>query len=677
MKHYSITGLALLWAVLLTGQSFPQASANKDFLGSAIDSSLSPGDDFFNYATGRWAKNNPIPSTESTWGVGNLVQEETYAKLREILEEAAKSKAPKGTNEQKIGDFYFSGMDSLSINRAGISSINPELSLISSITNKKDMLKAVALFQKEGVGPMFGISVDQDAKKSGIYAMYLFQGGLGLPDRDYYFRKDTKIENIRNEYKKHLKTSFELLGEASGNKDAETVYKIETFLADSSRKLEDLRDPYANYNKMSLKNLAKISPAIDWKYLISECGIKEPDSVIVGQPEFFRQLSIASDRFSIAEWKSYLRWQLLNTFAETLGGKYEKENFHFKSTVMYGILEQKPRWKRVQDQTEGGMGELLGQIYVRKYYSPETKRRYERLVSDIMDAFGERIKRLDWMSEETKRKALSKLHAVTRKVGYPDKWKDFSKLSIQRDAYARNSININKFWFERASSRLDSSVDRLEWGMTPQTYNAYYNPSNNEIVLPAAMFIVPGVADSTLDDAIVYSYAGASTIGHELTHGFDDQGRQYDEKGNLANWWTKADVEKFNARTKGIIDQFNSYTVLDSMHINGSATQGENIADLGGLVTGLDAFKKTRQFKEGKLVNGLTPLQRFWLGYAYSWLGQERPERLVRQVMTDVHSPAFLRVNGPFGNIDEFYEAFGIKEGQKMYRKPEYRVKIW
>jgi len=344
---------------------------------------------------------------------------------------------------------------------------------------------------------------------------------------------------------------------------------------------------------------------------------------------------------------------------------------------MSGVKEQRPRWKRIQDVVESDLGELLGQVYVEKYYSPNTKKRYEKLVDDIMAAYGERIKKLDWMSQVTKEKALDKLHAITKKVGYPDKWKDFSKLKIVPGAYVENAIVANIFWFHKYIERLGKPVDRTEWNMTPQTYNAYYNPSNNEIVLPAAIFIIPGVPDSIVDDAVVYSYAGASTIGHELTHGFDDQGRQYDAKGNLNNWWLKEDEEKFNKQTGLMVDQFDSYVILDSMHVNGRATLGENIADLGGLVTGFDAFKKTKQYKEGKLIAGLTPEQRFWLGYAYSWLGHKRPEALAQQVMVDVHAPEYLRVNGPLSNIPDFYNAFNIKPNSPMYRSSDKRVSIW
>jgi putative endopeptidase len=679
MKTFKILLGTLLLALILTGKGFPQENQNSDFLSKAIDTTVNPGVDFFKYATGTWMKNNPIPSSERGWGIANLVQEETYKRLKTILEESQNTKSPAGSNEQKIGGFYFTGMDSAGIEKQGIAPLKPELNKINSIKTKKDLFDVVALLQKEGVNALFSIFVDQDQMKSDEWALYLWQGGLGLPNREYYFRNDSRTENIRNEYKKHVDKMFELVGEAknSSAKDADAIYQIEVFLADSSRKLEDLRDPYLNYNKMSIAGLQKISPSIDWKLILTKIGARKVDSLIIGQPEFYKALSAAINKFKLSQWKAYLKWHLIHSYADRLSSSFEVENFHFRGTVMSGVTEQRPRWKRVQDAVEDAMGELLGQVYVKKYYSPETKKRYERLVDNMIKAFAERIKKLDWMGDSTKEKALYKLSKIMKKVGYPDKWKDFSKLTVSRTSYARNTVNEKIFWFERDINKLGKPVDRTEWNMTPQTYNAYYNPSNNEIVLPAAIFIVPGVPDSLIDDAVVYSYAGASTIGHEMTHGFDDQGRQYDEKGNLSDWWTKQDGDKFNARTKLMVEQFDNYVVLDSMHINGKATLGENIADLGGLVIGFDAFKQTDQYKEGKVIDGLTPSQRFWLGYAYSWLGHSRPEALAQQVLTDVHSPNFLRVNGPLSDIPDFYESFNIKEGQPMWRAPDKRVKIW
>ncbi len=672
LRIFSVTFLSITML-------YSQDKVTGDFLTNAMDTTVDPGADFFSYATGTWMKENPIPASERRWGLPNLVNEETYSRLKGILQESAGIKSPEGSTKQKIGDFYFTGMDTVSIESQGLTPIQLELDKISSIKNKEDLIKTVALLQKEGVGVMFGLFVDQDTKNSEQWAMYFWQGGLGLPNREYYFRDDARTNNIRNEYRIHITKMLGLLGPSKNEAAAENnvIYKIENFLADSSRKLEDLRDPYANYNKMSVDELEKTAPNIEWRTLLKDMGADNVDSIIVGQSEFVHALNAAVVKFSIDDWKTYLKFHLLNEFAPRLGSKYDNERFYFYGTVMSGVKEQKPRWKRIQDATEEAMGELLGQIYVEKYYSPKTKKRYEKIVDDCIDAFANRIKVLDWMSDSTKQEALIKLYAITKKVGYPDKWKDFSNLKVDRSSYVRNTIRANVFWFNRGINKLGKPVDRTEWNMTPQTWNAYYNPSNNEIVLPAAAFIVPGVPDSLVDDAVAYAYAGASTIGHEMTHGFDDEGRLFDEKGNLKNWWTKEDEIKFKEKTKMMVEQFNNYVVLDSMHINGEATLGENIADLGGDVIGWDAFIKTKQYKEGKKINGLTPAQRFWIGYAYSWLGHTRPEALAQQVLTDVHSPNFLRVNGPFSDVDVFYDAFNIKPGQQMYIPPDKRVKIW
>lgn len=672
MNKYFLPAL-FLFAV---GTSYPQ---NEDFLTKLIDTTVNPSDDFFQYSTGKWMKENPIPETERAWGIGNLVQEETYQRLRSLLEESANKKSPKGSSEQKVGDFYFSGIDTVTIEKLGITPLNKELALINSIRSKEDILQAAASLQTYGIDPMFGMFVDQDSKNSEKWALYLWQGGLGLPNRDYYFRRDSRTSNIRNEYHNHISKMFQLLGDRENNAaiNEKSVFEIESFLADSSRKLEDLRDPYANYNKMTIHELSKLTPDLNWTLLFRRIGIPKVDYVIVGQPEFYRQLNTAFNKFSVDQWKSYLKWSLINSLADRLSSSFNDQNFYFKGIVMSGAKKQRTRWKKVQDYTEAAMGELLGQVYVKKFYSQKTKKRYEDLVDNIISAFRDRIQKLDWMSDATKEKALVKLASITKKVGYPDKWKDFSSLEIDRNAFLRNTIASRMFWVKRDIDKLNKPVDRLEWNMTPQTYNAYYNPPNNEIVLPAAIFIIPGIADSLLDDAIVYSYAGASTIGHELTHGFDDQGRQFDPKGNLNDWWTEEDVKKFNDKAELMVNQFNDYIVLDSLHINGKATLGENIADLGGLVIGYEAFKKTSQYKEGKIIGAYTPGQRFWLGFAYSWLGHQRPESLSQRVLTDVHSPNFLRVNGPLSDIEEFYKDFNVKEGDAMYTPENKRVRIW
>ncbi len=657
-----------------------KAESFNDPLIANMDSSVSPGDDFFMYACGGWLKKNPIPGNERSWGVWSLVQDETFNRMKEISEDAAKQKdAAKGSNTQKIGDFWAAGMDTAAIEKEGLNGIATELASIDAITDVNGLIEISARLHSIGVETLFGFYIYQDEKNSEKITLHLYQGGLGLPDRDYYFNNDGRTAKIRAEYPNHLTNMFKLMGndDKTAATNSASVMKIETALAKVSRKLEDLRDPYKNYNKLSVADMNKRTSNINWSSVLSTMNINNIDSLIVGQPEFFTALNSTLKTTSINDWKMYMRWHVINEFASYLNSNISGEHFRFYGTTLSGVKEQRPRWKRVLDVEEAAIGDALGQLYVEKYVSPSVKKRYDDLTNNIFDAYRDRIKQLSWMSDSTKRLALSKLNSVTKKVAFPDKWRDYSALIIDRGSYVMNCIRANNWHFNYEVKKLGKPVDRTEWDMTPQTYNAYYNPSNNEIVLPAAIFIIPGLPDSLADDAIIYGYAGASTIGHEITHGFDDQGRQFDEKGNLRDWWTAQDGKEYLQRAQKIINQFNDYVVLDSMHINGSATQGENIADLGGVVLGLEAFKKTEQYKSGKKINGLTPVQRYYLGYALSWLGHQRDESLANRIMTDVHSPNFLRINGPIVNSSEFYEAFNIKPGDKMYRADSLRVNIW
>ncbi|MET4107415.1 M13 family metallopeptidase [Hymenobacter sp. UYP22] len=650
-----------------------------DLIQANLDTTVRPGDDFYNYANGAWFKNHPIPASESNWGIGKEVQNEVYARLRKLNEDAAKASTAAGSVQQKIGDFWATGMDSATINKQGVAPLKTELNRIQAIKSVADVQATIARLQPLGVNALIGYYVGQDAKNSEKMALQLWQSGLGLPNRDYYFNKDARTSNIRKEYSQHLTKMFGLLGQdaATAQANAQRVVQLEAKLAASSRKLEALRDPYANYNKMAVAGLDKLTPGISWKPWLAQMQLSQVDTVIVGQPEFYREAGRLLTTAPLDDWKAYLQWQLVHAYAGTLSQEFDNENFRFYGTVLQGAKEQRPRWKRVLDAEENAMGEMLGQLFVKEYFTPETKKRYEDLTENVVASFRDHIQKLDWMSDSTKQKALVKLTKITRKVGYPDKWKDYSSLKVDRSSYAANVMRANEWAYRYNLNKLGKPVDRTEWGMTPQTYNAYYNPSNNEIVLPAAIFAIPGLIDANADDAIIYGYAGASTIGHELTHGFDDEGSQFDEKGNLRNWWSKKDRAAFQQRVNGIVRQFNGYTVLDSLHINGKATAGENIADLGGIVIALDAFKKTEQYKKGEKIGGLTPTQRYFLGYALGWQTHQRDERLAQAILTDVHSPAQFRINGPFADVPEFYEAFNVKPGQKLYLPDSARVKIW
>ncbi|ULU25129.1 M13 family metallopeptidase [Dyella terrae] len=465
--------------------------------------------------------------------------------------------------------------------------------------------------------------------------------------------------------------------DADAASSAKQVMAFETALAKFSRPLEDLRDPQKNYNKMSPADLtAKYTPSIAWGSRLA--GWKLPAStVIVGQPEFFSGLQALLAKTPTPVVRDYMRAHLVDAYASYLSQDFDNEHFDFYGRTLNGQAQQKPRWKRALRAENEALGMILGRIYVKDYFSEAAKQRYNTMVEAVRTAYGERIDKLDWMSPATKAKAHEKLAAITKKVGYPDKWKDYSTLTIGRTSYAQNMMSATRWLAEDMISKFGKPVDRTEWEMTPQTYNAYYNPSNNEIVLPAAQFMIPGFADDQIDDAVVYGYVAASTIGHEMTHGFDDEGRQYDAKGNLADWWTKEDATRFKQRADVMVKQFNAYEPLPGIHINGQASLGENIADFGGIMIGLDAFKKTEQYKKGEKIAGYTPLQRFFLGYALGWLSQEREEMLRTGLLSDVHAPAKWRVNGPLSNVPDFYEAFGVKQGQPMWRPENQRVKIW
>ena len=674
--------LFLSVAVLVTASScdtkVKSTSTKKDFLADNLDTAVSPAEDFFQYANGGWIKKNPIPNDQATWGIGNLVNEENLNRLKSINEKAAAATATKGTADQKIGDFWKTAMDSAKIEGLGLKPLQPWFDKINGITDVRSLITTVAELKKIGSSTLFSDFVAQDDKNSEVMAYKLWQGGIGLPERDYYFNPDPSVANIRNEYVRYISKILTMAGDDSvaAAAAAKNIMTLETKLAKSSRKLEDLRDDYRNYNKMAVADLPKLSTNIDWANYFGISDVKNVDSVIVGQPEFFTALNQELKSTAISIWKSYLRFNLINDFAATLPDRFGIEAFNFNK-LFSGAKERRPRWKRVLQNENNLMGELLGQLYVKEFFSETAKKRYEDMVEAIREALKNHITELTWMGDSTKQKAFTKLAAMKKKVGYPDKWKDFSVMDISTDSYVQNVINANQWWHNYNYNKLGKPVDRDEWDMSPQTYNAYYNPSNNEIVLPAGIFTVPGYMDDELDDALVYGYAAASTIGHEITHGFDDQGRKFDAKGNLSKWWTDKDSVEFSQRAEGIIRQFNEFEPVKGFHINGNATQGENIADLGGIVLGLEAFKKTEQYKKGEKISGLTPVQRYFLGYALGWLGHEREEVLRNQVMTDVHSPARYRVNGPFADVEEFYTAFNIKQGDKMYRADSLRVKIW
>ncbi len=654
--------------------------ARLDFLLANIDPAVSPADDFFQYANGTWLRQNPIPTSEPAWGIGNAVREELYAQLRHINEQAAaNTNAFTGTDPQKLGDFWRTALDEDLAERMGLRPLQPELDRIAAITTVPQALDVAFALLPLGVEAFLRFAVSQDEKHSDVMSVHLAQGGLGLPERDFYFNNEAGVATIRREYTGHLARTLQLLGEdeTSARQTADQILAFETALATASRPLEDLRDPLKNYNPLPPAELtARHTPSISWAPRLAAWKL-QPTEVVLGQPEFFDALERLLHDTPVPVMRNYLRFHLVSTYAESLSREFAEEEFRFQGKILAGQKEQRPRWKRVLDAEDAAMGMILGRIFVAEYFPAAAKKRYADLVEAIRGAYRKRIEGLDWMTPATKAKALKKLAAVKPKVGYPDQWKDYSALVVGRDSYCQNLKNAARWRFDDQVAKFGKPVDRAEWTMTPQTYNAYYSPGNNEIVLPAAIFAIPGVADATVDDAVVYGYAGATTIGHELTHGFDDEGRQFDLRGNLKDWWTPADAAEFGRRAEGLVREFNTYEPIPGVHINGQASLGENIADLGGIVLGLDAFKKTRQFREGRLLGGLTPLQRYFVGYALGWMHQTTEATLRRRLLSDVHAPAKWRVLGPVANVPEFFEAFDVKPGQRMWRPESERIRIW
>lgn len=674
--------LLLLAAATVTVQYACQRSEATKGVGinlSNLDSTVLPDHDFFHHATGGWTKANPIPEDQVRWGSFNELAENNKKHLHEIAEAASKlSGTTKGSPEQLVGDFWYSAMDTAGIEAAGAGPIKADMEAIDKLSNMDEVMNFVSRMQMWGANPMFGFYAGQDPKNSEVIVPQLYQGGISLPDRDYYLKNDQRSAEIRDEFQKHIIKMFELYGldAASAKKYAETVFKIEKSLAGASMARVDLRDPYKTYNKFTLDELGSHTPLISWPKMLERMEITGKfDYLVVGQPDFLKELNAQIQQTSLADWKIYLKWHLLNLAANVLSNDFVMQDFKFNNQFLNGQKQIQPRWKRMVSFTDGYIGDALGQLYVAKYFPPEAKKKADELVANLMAVYKDRIQTLDWMSDVTKAKATEKLNAIKTKIGYTDKFKDYAGLEITRDNFFTNLMNATKWNYQDMVSQIGKPVDRTKWEMTPPTVNAYYHPLLNEIVFPAGI-LQPPFFDANADDAVNYGGIGA-VIGHEITHGFDDQGRNYDAHGNLNNWWLPEDSAKFVERAKTIIDQFDSYTVLDTLHVNGRLTLGENIADLGGVSIAYEAFKRTPQGKGNKKIDGLTPEQRFFLGFATIWAGDIRPEAAAQRIITDPHSPAKYRVNGPLSNLEEFYKAFDVNEGDGMYRPDSIRARIW
>lgn len=671
----SLFGLAVL---LLLSAHLPAKADNTSSWGFSLtnlDKTCKPCDDFYEFAMGGWMKANPIPPDYPSWGTFTQLRDNNLTAMRTILEAAAKANAPAGSNEQKIGDFYASCMDSSAIEAAGLKPLAADFAAIDAINDRKALDAEIARLQREGAGVVFRFYSAQDYKDSSKVIAQASQGGLGMPDRDYYFRDDDKSKQLRVDYVAHVTKMFELAGDSPEKAAAEanTVMTIETALAKFSRTRVELRNPEKNYNLMPLSEMKTLTPDWSWENYLHAIGAPKLEEVNVRQPEFFKEMNTELSTVPLADWKVYLRWHLLHASAPGLPEKFVAENFDFYDKKLNGTKEILPRWKRCVHSTDRSLGEALGQVYVDKYFPPAAKARAKEMVNNLIAALREDIPTLSWMGPETKKEALAKLEAFTVKIGYPDKWRDYSKLTIERTSYAENVRRSFEFEHERQLAKIGKPLDRTEWGMTPPTVNAYYNPGMNEIVFPAGI-LQPPFYNPNADDAVNYGGIGA-VIGHEISHGFDDQGSKFDGKGNLHEWWTPEDRKNFTEHGDCVVNQFNGYEVEPGLHQNGKLVLGESIGDLGGLAIAYAAYEKSIEGKRPKDIDGFTPEQRFFLGWAQVWATNQRPEAARTQTNTDPHPLPRFRANGPLSNLDAFAKAFGCKKGDPMVR--DQACKIW
>ena len=673
MRLFSARGLA---PVLLSIAAGAAAHTNEHGIDARNFDARTPAcTDFFQHADGGWLASNPIPAEYSTWSLDNEIGERNTAILKRILEDAAAHPGASGSATQKIGDFYAAAMDEAAIDKAGIAPLRNDLAAIAALKTPADIAALVAAWQARGDDVLFDFEAQPDLKHSGTDIAYAGQGGLGLPDRDYYLRDDAKAKRLRAQYAKHVERMLGLLGDADAQRESAWVLALETHLAKASLDRVALRDPANSYHIVTLARADAKTPHFSWTAFFRVAGRADVKSFSLAQPDFFTAADAALTQIPLAHWQAWLRWRLIDADAPYLSRPFVDADFAFKGGVLRGAKQDLPRYKRAIHSADRAVGELLGQAYVARVFPPEAKQRALNLVNNLKTAMRARIERLTWMSAATKKSAYAKLDSMVAKVGYPDRWRDYSKLEITRDSWIANVRAARAFAAQRQFAKFDRPVDRGEWDMTPQTVNAYYNPMGNEIVFPAAQ-LLPPYFDAKADDALNYGGIG-SVIGHEMTHAFDDEGSQFDAHGNLANWWTASDREQFEARARKLVDQFNAYVPIDDLHINGKLTLGENIADLGGVLVAYDAFKLTAQGKGDARIDGLTPDQRFFYAYAQTWRTAQRPEQLRLQVQSNEHAPARFRTNGPLADVPAFARAFGCKPGDAMVRPASSRVEIW
>lgn len=680
MKNFLIALLSLSLFACGSGDQNTQSKEENDskyvaFSLSNLDTTVSPCENFYQYSIGGWLKDNPVPSTESRWSSFNVVSDSNNLKLRNILDEFSKGEHKKGSMKQQLGDFYATALDSNLCDQMGIKPLEAELKKIDAIDSKAAMVKLLADHKAIGVNSLFGIYIGQDDKNSEQYITHLYQSGLGLPDRDYYLKDDTKSKEIQESYKSHISKMLELAGMEDPNALSDEIYSIEHYLASKSMSRVDRRDPDKTYNKFSAEQLDEMSENVNWNDYFAMLGLSNVNEVIIGQPDFIKAADKAIDSIPMATWKHYLKWRMIDSYASSLSDDFVNADFDFYGKTLSGSKEIKPRWKRALAMVNGNTGQLLGKAFVKRHFSEEAKAEVGEMVENLRAVFKERILALEWMSDETKEKALKKLASFNKKIGYPDKWRSYEGLEISAENLVQNLMNAKRFNFTYSMNKLGKPVDKDEWFMSPQTVNAYYSSSKNEIVFPAGI-LQPPFYSYEADHAINYGGIGA-VIGHEFTHGFDDQGSKYDAEGNLKNWWTEDDRARFEERANLVVDQFNAYEPLDSLFVNGKLTLGENIADLGGTTLAYYALLKEVEGNEPDEIDGFNYKQRFFLGWAQVWHMNMTDEELRKRVATDPHSPGEYRVKGPLSNMDEFAEAFGCESGNQMVQSDSTKAVIW
>lgn len=670
MRNATLTLLAALCFASCSQKELTSGINKKN-----MDTLVKPGDNFAMYVNGTWMKTAKIPADKSSYGAFDMLYDQSQKDVKAIIEEAAKGNNAEGTDEQKIGDYYASFMDRKGRDAKGIAPIQPELKAIDAIASYDDLAAYFGKANRAGVAIPFSVSVMSDFKDPTKHTLITWQGGLGLPEREYYLATDAKMTEIRQKYVAHIEKMFQLTNMPNPAENAAKIMALETALASQQMKKEDTRDIVKLYNVYAVKDLKTLMPDFNWTAMLKNAGVDREKKLVVTQVDYTKNLNNLIKNTPIDTWKTYLKWGVINGSAGLLTTALDKQNFEFYGKNLYGTESQQEDWKRAVEMVNGGLGEVVGKVYVKKHFSPEAKERMTQMVKNLLKAYAESIKTLDWMSAATKKEALKKVDNFMIKIGYPDKWRDYSALKIVKNDLYGNATRATKFEYNRNLAKLGKPVDRAEWGMNPQTVNAYYNPSLNEIVFPAAI-LKPPFFDLNADDAVNYGGIGA-VIGHEIGHGFDDQGSAFDGTGTMKNWWTPQDLAAFKKRTSALVEQYNSFKAFPDLNVNGAFTLGENIGDLGGLSIAIKAYKATLNGKEAPVMDGFTGMQRVFLGWGQVWAEKIREEALRSQIAGDPHSPALFRVNGTVRNIPEFYEAFNIKPTDSLYLAPEKRVKIW